>query len=381
MRNIKFAWKYLCSAKFLNFLFLIEMTVTMLLFSSSYDVINRYNQSIQRFKYMSEHKGYVNGDTTSESHLDELLSHEKQSLKKSLILYHYIKNNKHIRSYSLYSYDNSSQEYNYNKEYYTEDLFFTTLGLSAYQGTIHINQKYKTTIPIVVGYDLRNHYQYNHVYTISLTTKKNVHVIVKGILENQTTIPSINSIGETESLDHAIILPIVKDFSSDFANVDMLINSTVVFTKDPHELRKIEYLSSQLDLFSMKYHSINANIKSYGSFITEKLRVRFMAMIIILFFSIFSMILNILTMISRMSRDFSIHIMLGATKRDIVIQIVLQVFFLMIPGTLLVIGLNGFTLTTLLSLLLALLILTCVVITPIHRIQKMDVITIYHTEE
>lgn len=131
----------------------------------------------------------------------------------------------------------------------------------------------------------------------------------------------------------------------------------------------------------MKYHSINANIKSYGSFITEKLRVRFMAMIIILFFSIFSMILNILTMISRMSRDFSVHIMLGATKRDIVIQIVLQVFFLMIPGTLLVIGLNGFTLTTLLSLLLVLLILTCVVITPIHRIQKMDVITIYHTEE
>lgn len=65
---------------------------------------------------------------------------------------------------------------------------------------------------------------------------------MKGILENQTTIPSINSIGETESLDHAIILPIVKDFSSDFANVDMLINSTVVFTKDPHELRKIEYL-------------------------------------------------------------------------------------------------------------------------------------------
>lgn len=149
------------------------MTVTMLLFSSSYDVINRYNQSIQRFKYMSEHKGYVNGDTTSESHLDELLSHEKQSLKKSLILYHYIKNNKHIKNLILFILmiillrntiiiKNTIQR----------TCFSATLGLSAYQGTIHINQKYKTTIPIVVGYDLRNHYQYNHVYTISLTTKK-----------------------------------------------------------------------------------------------------------------------------------------------------------------------------------------------------------------
>ena len=130
----------------------------------------------------------------------------------------------------------------------------------------------------------------------------------------------------------------------------------------------------------MKYQSIQDNINDYLTLLEDKLQNRLILIGIISCFAIFSMILNMLNLISKKKKDFSIHFMTGATKIDIISQLIIQVLILFIPAVVILLIYSGLSYTSLISFAFSLVLIFLVLFLPVKRLDKDDIITIYHKE-
>lgn len=375
MNSLKSAWSNIKESKGTNIIFMIQMIVVILLFADVCMDVTEYISGVNRFEIMRQNSAYVNSDTTDDEQLDYLWSNEEQSTENAQELYKYIKEN--FKSYTVWSYNTDNET-----QYFTDDLFFKMIDIQLYKGTFPEEYKSQSDItPVVIGYNLKNQYTLGEEYQVcDCSSAQNIKVKIVGILKNNSTIPSLYEIGSSESLDNAVIFPITDRYLSDLANLDMAINSTVVFTDDKNDLMSIEKKSAKLGLFSIQYQSIQDNINDYLTILKDKLQNRLVLIGIISCFAIFSMILNMLNLISKKKKDFSIHFMTGATKGDIISQVIIQVLILFIPAVVILLIYSGFSYTSLISFAFSLILIFLVVILPVKRLDKDDMITIYHKE-
>ena len=375
MNSIKSAWLNIKESKGINIIFMIQMIVVMLLFADVCMDVTEYISGVNRFEAMRQNNAYINSDTTDDKQLDYLWSNENQSTESAQKLYTYIKEN--FKSYTVWSYNTDDEI-----QYFTDDLFFEMLDIQLFKGTFPKESDSQSGVtPVIIGYNLKNQYQLGEEYQVcDCSSAKNVKVKIVGVLKNNSTIPSLYEIGSCESLDNAVIFPITDRYLSDFANLDMAINSTVVFTDDKNDLISIEKKSAELNLFSIKYQSIQDNINDYLTILEDKLQNRLILIGIISCFAIFSMVLNMLNLISKKKKDFSIHFMTGATKLDIIRQVIIQVMILFIPAAAILLIYSGLSYTSLISFAFSLVLIFLVVFLPVKMLDKDDIITIYHKE-
>ena len=375
MNSIKYAWSNITESKCINIIFMIQMIVVILLFSDVCKDVTEYISGVNRFEIMRQNNAYINSDTTDDTQLDYLWSDEKKSTKNSRELYTYIKEN--FKSYTVWTYDTDKET-----QYFTDHLFYEMLNIQLFAGTYPKVYKSQFEVtPVVIGYNLKKQYQLGKEYQIfDCSSEKNIEVKIVGILKNNSTIPSLHEIGSSESLDDAVLFPITDRYLNDFANLDMAINATVVFTNDKNDLISIEKKSAKLGLFSMQYQSIQDNINDYLAILKDKLQNRLILIGIISCFAIFSMVLNMLNLISKKKKDFSIHFMTGAIRLNIISQVIIQVLILFIPAFIILLLYSGLSYTSLISFAFSVALIFLVVFLPVKRLDKDDIITIYHKE-
>lgn len=165
---------------------------------------------------------------------------------------------------------------------------------------------------------------------------------------------------EIISLDESILCPVNIHANSDFSDLDMAINSTVILTDKDTVFQEIQNKSYELGLFTFAFESFSdqlENITEENEFFIELATT---ILILLLSVSVLGLVSSILEYIDCHKREFLIHIMYGATMKDILIRILSQVFIPLAISILIsfAIGkdLRIFLLTTLFILVLGMVI-------------------------
>jgi len=268
------------------------------------------------------------------------------------------------------------------QQYCADRKLFDMLDIKCSSGNVYDNENINSEVPMVVGYKLRNIYKLGENYEMfNYSSDEVMTVKIVGLLEPGSTIPSLYNIGSSLNLDYAVFMPISNNLINNFANLDMAINSTVIFTDDETNLLNISKKSAELNLFSMQYNSIQSNIDGYLEYLNEKLQSRIMTIGIISVFSIGSMILNLFTLISRKRKEFSIHLMMGAIRKDIMMQLVCHIGILFVPAIIICLIIEGFNSTFLYTVIFSALLMIILLILPIMRIKRMDIATMLQKGE
>lgn len=381
MRNIIFTLKDIRRQKKINFILLLQVIVMFILITDICDNVVHFRNGYKRLQYLSENSGYVNSDTTDINHMNSLWSKEEESIEKANDLYNFIKKN--YSTYTVWQYA-SNKIYDGENiiQYFADKYYFKILGIEFYKGDFLEEVSNKQVIPVVIGYDLRNKYAMGREYKIfncALNTYQKVKVT--GILEPNATNPSLFQIGSSDRLSKSIIFPITDDYMTDLANLDMAINATVIFSTKKEKLKRIEQKSAEYNLFSMNYGSIDKNIQEYREILDDKLKSRVITIGVILLFSMSSMILYLLELIELKRREFAIHLILGAKKSDIFLQIVYHIGILLLPALCISYIWVEEKITYLFLAIFTVMLCLVTVVVPIVKIKNKNIIMLYQKGE
>jgi hypothetical protein len=239
------------------------------------------------------------------------------------------------------------------------------------------NTKSNDITPIIIGYGMSSEYDIGQLCNFpDLNSGQEKQYCVVGILPMNSSMPSLVDIGESVSLDYSYFQPIVEGSLDSLGSIDMAISSTVVFTEDESILRAIEEKSAQLDLFDMNYIHITDSIEEYIKLFKQTVEMKMFMCIVISLFSLISMIVSIMTMLSKKEYEFAIHYILGGTHLDIASRIVFRVmlltFIASIPSIICFWGSKAL----IVLFMLLLIIIISITILPLFRIRNMNIIQI-----
>lgn len=237
------------------------MVIVFLLVNSSIIQIIRVNDGINRLQKLKDNKAFVNRDATSNGKIDALIADEKNSIPKLKELYSYIVNNDKTSSYSKFEYETAEKiQGNTIIQSTANKRFFESYDIKVIEGTMFNESDFTSNsdiIPIVVGYNLKDRYKIGQTYLErDLDTNKDITYKVIGILEYNSSYPSLVDIGKETDLNYTFFKPLNINLVNEFSSIDMAISSTVIFTKDQKDVRDIEEKSAELGLFSMEYKPI-----------------------------------------------------------------------------------------------------------------------------
>ena len=212
------------------------------------------------------------------------------------------------------------------------NMFFEIYNIETFQGRMFDEKDftYQTeVVPIIIGYGLKDKYHIGQEYVKKdCATNQDIVYKVVGILNKNSTYPSLVDIGREINLNYTYFRPLnIKDIS-DFGSMDMAISSTVIFANSEDDVRFIEQKSVELGLFSMDYKKIHARIKEFLYYFKKKMLYQLFIAFVILMFAGISMALNLVTMISQKFKEFSIHLLCGGSIKDIVQRLTFQLVIL-----------------------------------------------------
>ncbi|MCY6960463.1 ABC transporter permease [Clostridium brassicae] len=333
-RQIKYALLDIKVYKRISIIFFIQMVVVLLLVNSCITQIITVNNGLNRLQKLKDNKAYVNRDATSNGKIDSLIADERNSVPKLKELYSYIINNNITNTYSKFEYQTSEQiEGNTIVQATANKMFFDIYDIKAVEGRMFNESDFignSKIIPVVVGYNLKDRYKLGEIYLErDLDTNKDINYKVIGIIEYNSSYPSLGDIGKETELNYTFFKPLNINLINNFSSMDMAISSTVVFTNNEKEVRAIEEKSVELGLFSMKYRPIQEDINKYLDYFHKKITYQIFIAFIVLFFAATSMALNLTTMISKNIREFSIHMICGAEISSIIERFLWQLLIIM----------------------------------------------------
>ena len=257
-------------------------------------------------------------------------------------------------------------------------MFFDIYDIEVIKGHMFNDSDYKNktkTIPILVGYNLRNKYKLGEVYkeTDPVTNEK-VNYRVIGILKHNSSYPSLVDIGKEIDLNYTYFKPLNTSMINDFGSIDMAISSTVIFAKNEKDVKAIEEKSVELGLFSMNYRPIQERINEYLLIFKKKILYQIFIAFIVLLFAATSMAVNLSSMISKKMREFSIHVMCGGNNNSILQRLLWQLLiilsFALIPTFLF----YGITISLLYTIIFAFLISLLIMIIPYVKLNTTNII-------
>jgi len=350
----------------INILFLLQMTVVFLILSYSLNNIIALSNGLKRLEALRNTQAYVISDSTPNEKVDQLLSDSDTSVSKMQRLYGFLSSSP-ISQYTIWGYQNdvtvdgiTIEQKTANKKFYD----FYKLGIIEGREFASADFNSSKVVPILIGYNLRNKYLLGGTYKfVDGGTGQEQACKVVGVLENNASYPDIRNPMHLINLNYTYMKPFspTNERLNAFSDLDMAINSTVVFTDRKDVLKSVESLSAGLDLFSIKFVTLQANIDAFLETFYKAITYQFVISAIILVFACVGMTSALLSMVKKNMRDYSIHIFCGGRLIDILIRISIQVVFvfaLALAPTLIVFGpSSGVAITMLLALLLCCLIL------------------------
>lgn len=358
---------------------LVLLTITMLLiFSFSIASFSDSFASLNSLKKFENKSAFYTIDDTSDEKLNNLINDE-QIVEKELGFFRQISNN--YQYLMEYGYDIKNLN---NGEMLSQrnvsESFFDLYGLKMYEGNHFAEQDYKSkkeTVSVIVGYNLKEYYKVGNIYEfINGGTGENFKGKVIGVLNRNSKFHEFNYSDLSITLDNTYITPIFEDFNSDnmtFSDIDMALSHLVIFT---NEIEKIKEQHFDINGFVTQFISCNDKIDDMLQIQFHNIMLFIGVLITIIIFIVFIFWITFNKIIKQQLKEYGIHILCGATNKDIFIRFVLFVSIIFLLANTSVFIINGLNLINIYSMIFSLFIAIVSLIYPYLKIKKLDVVSI-----
>lgn len=385
-RQIKYAFWDIKIHKRISLIFFFQMIVVFLLVNSSITDIISVNNGLNRLKKLQDNKAYVNRDSTSNGKIDALIAEQENSLPKLKELYKYIIDSDKIDKFSKWEYStNEIIDGHSVVQATTTNKFFDMYSIKVIKGYMFDESDFLNNpeiIPIIVGYNLKERYKLGQTYLAKdPATNKKITYKVIGILEHNASYPSIFNIGKEVNLNYTFFKPINIKSLNDFGSLDMAISSTIIFTNDENKVNSIEKKSIELGLFSMNYRPIQEYMKDYLDIFSKKMIYQLFIAVIVLLFASISMALNLITMISKNMKEFSIHLICGGRITSILQRILWRLLIILSIALIPTVLIFGINISLIYTMITACFILLAIMIIPYIKMKKTNIAQLVRRSE
>lgn len=292
-------YDFLIHLKYLILIIIEKVFIILLLTVILSSVINTYI-GLNRISSIDKTHVYTVNDETSGEKINELF-YDSASVEKCRELYDYI--NEKFENYSFWEYENEEMyKNNYVYQTNTDKYFFDLYNLKTYKGRNFVNSDLNDNDniePVIVGYELQHKYKLNNVYQeVDYNTGKDFRFEVVGVLEKNTSVPSLVFVGSEKNLDYYYFRLITEDNLNEFPSLHMALDSKVVFSEKESEIDMIEKKSEDLDLFNLNFKKVEDNITNYILSIRDGMYIALFLLFVLIVVSIIMSISKILLIIN-----------------------------------------------------------------------------------
>lgn len=255
MSAFQYALKDVRGHKFNVILFLALNLILFFMFGL---ILNHAGDSRSQIKGLKEFRknageAYFLVDTTSEEKFDELWRDEQGTVKKYKEFFHALEESG-LTYYTAYGYAvDTTDKGDVIREQIITEKFLDVFHLSAISGRLLHHDDFhaiQDTVPILVGYELRDHYKLGETYELlNGGTGEYFKGFVVGILSQNSEYYELNSMDISLSLDYSYIVPqSTKDVGNmEFSDLDMAETRMVVFGPK-NEIQRIVSAQSPIDI-------------------------------------------------------------------------------------------------------------------------------------
>ena len=370
-----------------NAFFFLQMTVVFLMFSFSMIMIIPLIDGINQLKPLRNTQTYIVVDSTSNGKVDYLISNSEESVPKLLELYSYIVSSP-VSQYTIWGYTTNYMVNGIRVEQKTaNERFFELYRFEIIEGRMFNDEdfRYNTVTPVLVGYGLKDEYRLGNTYSIiDGGTGEERDCKVVGVLANNSKYPNIRNPMQPFNLNYTYLVPLsISEGRSltRFSDLDMAINSTIFFTDDVGFLNTIKELSAELDLFSLGFKTAKESIDAFIDEMLTMIIYQLLITLIILIFACVGMASALQIIVKKNMRDYSIHIFCGGRMIDIFYRVILQVAIMLALSFIPTLIVFGLSLSTVYTVLLAILICVFVLIFPLRKLHSTSISTMIRTSE
>lgn len=382
INQIKYALKDIRTNKLTYIVLCIQMIVTLLItgFTSQQIIAaNTYNKSLDK---LDQNRAYISIDRSTNEKINHLIKNEQESIEKMRELYSFMRYEEDIPYFTIINYA-MPETHNGRQivEYIANEEFFDIFNQEVIAGRNFRPSDFEMkngTIPILVGYNLKEKYQLNNQYEImdSITGEiQKYHVI--GILKHNSSFVDLDNQQTNFSyFNEGYIRPLNEEkiiTYNDFSVLDMVINSTVFINNDELGVNKIKEKSDDLGLFSLEFVTLDESMKTIKEREKQLVIYEITILIIILIFSLMGIISALLEMISKKMPEYYIHLKCGATQFSIISRIIIQVSLIMLVSYLPVILIFKFSLAALYSFIFTIIIILFTLILPVWKLRNSEI--------
>jgi len=327
-------YDFLIHLKYLILIIIEKVFIILLLTVILSSVINTYI-GLNRISSIDKTHVYTVNDETSGEKINELF-YDSASVEKCRELYDYI--NEKFENYSFWEYENEEMyKNNYVYQTNTDKYFFDLYNLKTYKGRNFVNSDLNDNDniePVIVGYELQHKYKLNNVYQeVDYNTGKDFRFEVVGVLEKNTSVPSLVFVGSEKNLDYYYFRLITEDNLNEFPSLHMALDSKVVFSEKESEIDMIEKKSEDLDLFNLNFKKVEDNITNYILSIRDGMYIALFLLFVLIVVSIIMSISKILLIINNERYEYAIKIFCGATKFNIFFGFFIQLLMIDVLAT------------------------------------------------
>lgn len=198
-------------------------------------------------------------------------------------------------------------------------------------------------IPVILGYTYKDKYKVgDRIETLDIDDAgryKKSEMKVIGILSEDNYVHENGILSARQSLKNSILFPFNESMLSinngnlrleriNEVELSNYLKSGYVILKNNESVDKI---NKDLSSFELKYQlkDLNKSMEEYKNDLVDRLKPGIYMAIIVIVFSIISVVIVMINSIVKDKREFGINIMMGATMRDIRIRVLGQIFLLL----------------------------------------------------
>lgn len=224
----------------------------------------------------------------------------------------------------------------------------------------------KQPVPVILGYDYTKYFNVGDKFS-----NENKQYEVIGILDKEEFVVVPYESDKAVYLNNSIILPDSVDndaFSS--------LVSTCFRTDDTEFLKKVLSKSNHLNLWPLGYESFEDQINEGRTDMLNEIMTMSTIMVILFIFASIGIVSYIVRLITNRFVEFSIHMIYGANKNDVILRIFIQVIFIMLISIVVAGIVFGGIVQILIPSSLLLLYGLCILWVPYFKIKKTSIVYI-----
>lgn len=417
MRNIKYAIEDIIRRPFIFFIIVIQIVVATMILTTGLCWSVKTMDTVSRTKNMfKDREIYGLLDDTDRNYIQNSVN-KADGMDRMYKLYTFLRENNDFsvcsqgstniiikdftdkdkfyygtadKKYLNNPYPNIEGHFSNIKGFYVDDGYVKEFPLEVSSGRTFEEQDYSSEdMPVILGSEYKGIYNVGDTFDyFDYTNKKIRKLEVIGILKSNTY---SFSMGEAQSLDNFVIYPYqtITPSTSNKEMYDGWINHCTVITNDKDKaLEEIRKESSDLELYNFRLNSWKSmTIRLIQSNSEEAMKSILLSIAIFLFVSV-GIVAVQLNRIKSSLREFGIHLLSGARKRDIEERIILSTIMYVIIGSVLgtyfgyVTNKQIYDTRVILFIIpIMILLMIIILILPLNKIRKMEITNIIRREE